>query len=180
MKHPVGKFDNLDRNRVMGAVQEHYAVKLVRVGSRYKWLGDASGRNWWILGGKDDFHGIPEDMMEDERQARVEGMLVIAQRKVGSIDVFAGSLGPLVSARDRLYRAARSTGDYQFEVTLKGERLVVSGRRRNVVLELKRFATIPYSAEDKERDRKMVAVGKILATLSPEERKSLIDGEAST
>ena len=175
MKHSVGKFDNLDRGRVIRAVQEYYDLCLKKVGNRHKWLRDEAGRNWWVLGGKDDYHGIPEDMMEGERQARIEGMLVIAQRKVESIDTFAGALGPLVSRRDELYRAARTTGDYQFEVTEKGDRLALSGRRRNVVLELKRFATIPYSAEDKKRDRKVAEVGKILATLSPEERKDLID-----
>ena len=154
MKHPVGKFDNLDRDRVILAVQEHYDLYLKKVGSRHKWLRDESGRNWWVLGGKDDYHGIPEDMMEGERQARIEGMLVIAQRKVGSIDAFSGALGPLVSTRDKLYRAARSTGDYQFEATVKGDRLVLSGRRRNVVLELKRFATIPFSAETRNETEK--------------------------
>ena len=175
MKHSVGKFDNLDRDRVIRAVQEHFDIHLKRVGSRRKWLRDESGRNWWVLGGKDDYHGIPEDMMEGERHARTEGMLVIAWREVGSIDAFSGPLGSLVSTRDKLYRAARTTGDYQFEATVKGDRLVLSGRRRDVVLELKRFATIPYSVEDKERDRKVVEVGKLLATLSSEERKALID-----
>ena len=175
MNHPVGKFDNLDRNRVICSVQEHYDLNLKRVGSRPKWLRDESGRTWWVLGGKGEYHGIPEDLMEDERQARVEGMLVVAQRKVGSIDAFSGPLGPLVSTRDKLYRASRTTGDYQFVATVKDDRLVLSGRRREILLQLKRFATIPYSAEEKERDRKVVEVGKLLATLSPEERKSLID-----
>ena len=68
MKKSSGKFDNLARLRVIDAVHEHFDVTLKRVGRRYKWLRDESGRNWWVLGGKDDWHGIPEDMMEHEEQ----------------------------------------------------------------------------------------------------------------
>ena len=51
MQETHGKFGNRDRDRVIDAIQKHYAVKLQQVGRRPKWLRDASGRNWWVLGG---------------------------------------------------------------------------------------------------------------------------------
>ncbi len=38
MKQTAIKFDDLDRKRVIDAVQEHYGVKLDEVGHRSKWL----------------------------------------------------------------------------------------------------------------------------------------------
>ena len=88
MKEKPERFDDLDRRPVIDAIQEHYGVKLQKVGSRPKWLRDASGRNWWILGGLETWHGIPEEMMEHEKCSEVEGMLVIAYKKLTKIEVF--------------------------------------------------------------------------------------------
>ena len=82
MKQKPEKFDNLDRTRVISEIQRYFGVKLQRVGRRFKWLRDESGRNWWVLGGIDTWHGIPEEMMEDERRTQVEGVLVIAYKKL--------------------------------------------------------------------------------------------------
>jgi hypothetical protein len=157
MKQKTIKFGTLDRERVIDEVQEHYDVKLKKVGPHPKWLQDESGRNWWILGGTGDWHGIPEEMMEDEQQARVEGMLVIAQRKLTHIEAFAGLLGPLVSARDKLSWAQSRA--YQFWVKMSGAHLQCV-QAPDVVLE--RFARIPYSVKDEELE-------KTVATMSMDE-----------
>lgn len=165
------KFDNWDRKRVIDEVQEYYDVKLEKVGGRDKWRRDESGKNWWILGGKDDWHGIPKEMMEDE-EARCDGdgMLIIAQRKHTCLDVFSGLLHRLVNERDKLSRV-RSTGDYQFVVRVSGDRLLCD-RAPNVVLE--KFATIPYTEEDKEQDKNRHEVVKALEKLSPEQIREVL------
>ena len=170
LKRTKEKFNNLHRRRVVDAIQKHYNVKLKRAGKRHKWLRDESARNWWVLGGTGYWHGIPEDMMADEIQAQSEGMLVIAWQKAKDMEVFSGPLDQLVSARDNLYRASQSTGDYQFEVKVSGACLRCV-QASNVVLE--RFETIPYATEDKERDRRMNEIRKIVATISPKERAIL-------
>ena len=172
MKQTLGRFDNFDRNIVIGEIQEHYGVRLQKVGRRPKWLNDESGRSWWVLGGRDGWHGIPEEMMEDATQAQVEGMLVIATKNLTSIEAFAGPLGGLVSARDKLSRASQTTGDYQFTVKVSGAHMRCE-QDPNVVLV--RFATIPCSAEDRERNRTLNDFRKTVAAMSPEDRAAVMN-----
>ena len=116
MKQKPEKFDNLDRDLVIKEIQERCGVKLKKVRGGFKWLRDESGRNWWVLDGIDTWHGIPEEMMEDERRTQVEGVLVIAYKKLTSIDVFKGPLGPLVSASNGLPGATQPGSQYHFNV----------------------------------------------------------------
>lgn len=113
MKQKPERFDDLDRCRVIDVIQECCGVKLQKVGSRPKWLRDASGGNWWVLGGLGTWHGIPEEMMEHEKCSEAEGQLVIAHKKLTKVEVFKGSLGPLVNARDEL---PRNTQQFHFDV----------------------------------------------------------------
>ena len=179
MQETHGKFDNRDRDRVIDAIQKHYAVKLQQVGRRPKWLRDASGRNWWVLGGsqnrrQEHWHGVPEEMMKDERRAQVEGVLVIADKKSTRIDVFEGPLGGLASASDELPlpRATQPPRDYKFNVKVRGTRMrciEVPSVVSDWVL------TIPYSAEERERDRALNEFRKTVAAMSLEDRAALMD-----
>ena len=173
MTDEIAKFGNLERDRVIEAIQVHYGVTLHKVGKRPKWQRDETGRNWWVLGGREDWHGIPEEMMDDESAASTEGMLVVAQKKVESIEAFAGTLGPLVHARSELYRAQQSVGSdqYQFTVEVRGGRMQCV---QAPTIVLRRFATFPYSALDRERDRNWHAVMKDVAAMSDKDRASLL------
>ena len=172
MSPGAGKFDNSDREEVIGRVEERYGVSLGKVGRRDKWRQDESGRNWFVLGGKDDWHGIPEEMMENERQAQIEGMLVVALKKRTCIDLFSGPLRPIVDERGKLYRAALSTGDYQFTVKSCGDHLRCS-QISNLVLN--RFYSIQWSAEDKERAKRTKEYHKLIMTMSLEEKAALME-----
>lgn len=173
MKQKPEKFDDLDRRRVIDAVQNHYGVQLQKVESRRpKWLQEASGRNWWVLGGIGFFHGVPEKMMEHEKHSKVEGMLVIAYKKSNDMDVFAGPLGPLVSARNKLPRAAQPPREFKFNVEMSGTRMRCI-EVPNVVLG--RLLTIPHSAEDRKRDKTLNEFQKSVSTMSREELTALMD-----
>lgn len=170
MKQTAGKFDELDRKRVIDAVQEHYDVKLEKVGNARKWLRDELCRNWVILGGKDDWHGIPNEIMEHEKETRTEGMLVVAEKKLTHIEVFAGPLSQLVSSKDELSQT--KTEACQFTVKVKGD-LMQCVQAPAVVL--KRIVSISHSDEDRERERRMNEFGKMVADLSPEEFSEFLD-----
>ena len=172
MKQKLEKFGDLDRNQVIQEIQERCDVKLKKVGRRSKWLRDASGKSWWVLGGIGTWHGIPEEMMEDERRAQVEGVLVIAVKKSTGIDVFNGPLGPLVNASNELSRGTQPAGDYYFNVEVRGTHMRCI-EVPNLVLA--RFATIPYSAEDRERDRKLNEFQKSVSAMSLEDLTALRD-----
>lgn len=172
MKQKRGKFDGLDRDRVVDAIQEHEGVKLQKMGRTFKWSRDASGRNWWILGGKETWHGIPETMMNDEKCAQVEGVLVIAYKKRTRIDVFKGPLGPLVSASKMLSRAGQPPREFHFDVKVSGTRMQCI-QIPNVVLD--RLVTIPHSEEDRERGRKLDEFQKSISAMSREDLTALMD-----
>ena len=170
MKQAATKFDNLDRKRVTDAVQEHYGVKLGIVGRRPKWLRDESGRTWWILGGVAGWHGIPKEMMEHEKEAQLGGILVIADRRLRSIEVFVGEMSQLVNSRDKLYPT--KTGAYQFTVKVRGD-IMQFVQVPAVVLE--RIVSIPHSDEDREQVRRVSEFKKTIARLSRNELKELLE-----
>ena len=173
MNQTVEKFDNSDREHVIDAIRNHFGTKLAKVGNRDKWLQDESGRNWWVLGGKDDWHGIPEEMMNHEELAEREGMLVIARKKSKSIEMFAGPSTPFISAKEKLYRTAQGDGSYQYQITVKtkGNHLICD---QVTNAELRKFGALPYSSTEKEQNRKISELKKIWVDASSEERKEIV------
>ena len=109
--------------------------------------------------------------MEDEKQAQFEGKLVIAEKKLKSIEVFVGPLSQLVSSRDKLSRT-KKTGAYNFNVKVRGD-LMRCVEVPAVVLE--RIASIPHSDEDREQVRRINEGTKAIAHLPPEKLKELLD-----
>lgn len=173
----TNKFDSLDRNRVIREVEEYYNVKLEKAGRRSKWLQDESGRNWWILGGYGDYHGVPEDMMEAELRDPTAGMLIIAVRKLPDIELFSGPVEQLCENRHNLYRARNTTGDYQFITSVSRNDLKITGEKDVEIVRLKRIVSFSYSEEDKAQDRglgkqrkeRAVALNKVIQAGTAEE-----------
>jgi hypothetical protein len=161
--------DELDRERVVRALQEHLGIHLMRIGSRRKWLRDDDGRSYWVLVGTGDWHGIPQDMMDAEAERPSGGMLVIASRLRDRLRIFIGPLDALVASRRKLPRTA--AGDYQFNVATQGARLFVKEVLQAVLREL---PAEPYSAADKEKDETIRSIKRLLMRLSSEERAQLL------
>ena len=123
MKQKSEKFDDLARNHVINAIQEHHGVNLQKKRRLSIWLRDASDRNWCVLGGIETWHGIPVEVVEDEKRAQLKGVFVIAYKKSTNIDVFEGPLGRLVSALVERRRATQPPRDYKFNVKVSGTRM---------------------------------------------------------
>ena len=117
------KFDEEDRRKVIAEIEGHFATKLSRVGRFRKFLRDASGKSYWILGGYEDWHGISSDMMSAYKKRPNGGVLVIAKRGSSSIDIFAGDLQVLVTNERDLSHT--QSGDYQFNVSIIGNTMTV-------------------------------------------------------
>lgn len=180
-KKEKAKFDDLDRERVIDAIQEHYSVKLLKVTRRAKWLRDDSGKIWWVLGGVGDWHSIPKEMIESEKDSMCEGMLVMTEKKRSTLEVFVGPLNQLVISRSKLSRDNK-TGSYHFTVRVRGKH--IQCEQVPEVL-LQRILSISHSDEDRERKRRTKQVSKLIASLSPEQISELLseleneDGELS-
>ncbi len=80
-------------------------------------------------------------MMEHEKEAQIEGTLVITEKKCTSIEVFVGLLRQLVSSKDKLSQA-KKTGAYQFTVKVRGDLMQCV---QAPAVELKRITSIPHS-----------------------------------
>jgi hypothetical protein len=165
----TSKADELDRERVIHALEERLSIRLTRAGSRRKWLRDNEGHSYWVLVGSGDWHGIPQDMMNSEVEKPSAGMLVIASRLRDRLRIFIGPLDALAAARRKLPRNA--AGDYQFNVTNQGTRLFIREVREATLRELPAEA---YSAADKEKDEFTRSIKRLLAKLSPDERAQLL------
>ena len=165
------KFDNIDRKRVIRAVEDHFGVTLSKVGRRPKWLQDEAGRNYWVLGGYGEWHGIPEEMMDAEIKSPTEGMLVIAVRKKASMEVFAGGVGGLINGRVKLCRAKKTTGDYQFTYRVIGDHLIVE---QLPSFSLERIDVLSYEVDEKEKDIAVDTVTKLFEKMSKEEQEEFL------
>ena len=165
------KFDNIDRKRVIRAVEGHFEVKLSQVSRRPKWLRDETGKSYWVLGGYEEWHGIPEEMMDVELQAASEGILVVAVRTKSSMEIFSGTIGNFVRGREKLYRVGKTTGDYQFTYKMRGSHLLVE---QLPIVSLEKIKVLPYESEEKEKDKAVEAVKKLFGGMSEKERKALV------
>ena len=96
------KFDEHDRRKVITELEEHYGVKLYPVGARRKFLEDGEGKAFWVLGGYEDWHGVPPEMVEEEARRSRGGVLIVAKRYKNKIDVYSGPVRPLIENKDNL------------------------------------------------------------------------------
>lgn len=135
------KFQNQDRKKLIRIVEEHYNIRLNKVGRRQKWMRDNSGRYWWVLGGYDRWHGIPEDMVKAEQESSTNGMLIVGLAKWGKtgvdLEVFSCPTETLVRDKDRLSLSEK--GEYQFVYEIEGDRMYVMGINKVRVATLRRI-----------------------------------------
>ena len=166
----MDKFDKWDRKRVVGLIQEKFDVTLSAVESRDIWFRDESGAEWWILGGKGDFHGISEEMMARERGGEFTGRLVFARKLIGSLNVYIGPLLPLIDAKHSLSRRKEDNA-YLFNVVARKDSLRIV-EAPSVVL--KKIDTIQHSDSDRESARNVERAAKMFASLSQDQRDELL------
>ncbi len=163
------KFDELDRQRVVTEVEHQLGVKLSPSGRRKKSFVDENCTPFWVLGGCEEWHGIPHDMMAPERELVRDGTLVIAKIKGQSIKIYTGSLREFVHNADAF--PTNRERDCHFNVVWRGAYATI-----NELPDYKLYlmAEIDYSTEHKEHDRAVKDFGKALEKLTSEERKAVL------
>lgn len=158
------KFDELDRAPTVRAIEQQFGVRLSKIGARQKYLLDEAGMPYVVLGGYDDWHGIPKDILVDARK-RPAGKLIVAKRLPSKICVYCGPLTKLLDNEHKL--ATNAAGERQFNLGwIDGHPHIKEVRD----LRLELVTEISYSDEAKEKDRREKQVAKLLAALSPEQR----------
>ena len=108
------KFSGDERESVIKRLEKLKNIKLKPVG-RYKKFLEGSDRLYYcIVGGRDDWHAIPKEVMEQERKYQASVYLVIARWLKTRIELYGGLLEPLFELRDSLSRTEK--GDFQFDL----------------------------------------------------------------
>lgn len=162
------RFDETDRDKVISEVEKHFGVKLTRVGNYRKFLQDASGRSYWILGAYEDWHGVTSDMLEEQVHRASDGILVIANRQKTTIDIFSGPLQPFIAnSKDLVHTQA---GDYQFHTVIHGNSMTIKEISGLTLRKLGVTEEVGQAVSPKLRD-----IEAMLAKLSPQERSQLLE-----
>jgi len=110
------KFTNEDRSLVVAELEKIQKSKLEPVKPSRKLFKDEKGMFYLIFGGKNDWHGIRPNLIEQIAQNNKEGALVIAKKYRTKMDICVGSLLKLMLNKTKLVKTAK--GDYQFHVFL--------------------------------------------------------------
>ena len=171
MRAKIDKFDKWDRKRVVGLIQKTFCITLSAVGSRDIWFRDESSAEWWIIGGKGDFHGIPEEMMDRDRGRESSGRLVFAQKLADGLNVYVGSVQPLVTAKHKLSRRKRDNA-YLFNVVVRNDRMRIVEEPSIV---LKKIDTISHTNRDRESVKNVEKTVKLFESLPPDQRAEFLE-----
>lgn len=154
---------------MISEVECHFRVKLARVGGYRKFLIDANGKSYWVLGGYEDWHGITAKMMKEEQRRLSDGVLVVAKRYRGKIDIFSGPLQPLIEHSGDLSHT--QTAGYQFHITIRGNNLTVNEIQG---LSLRKLGDSKYVGEAVEHNAAAANIDSMLAKMTPVERLQLL------
>lgn len=163
------KFDEADREKVISEVEKNLKVKLTRMGRRRKCLSDQNGRTFWVLGGYQNWHGIPPDMLKEEKRKSTNGVLVVAKRDISKIDIYSGSLQKLVENETHLSHT--QNGDFQFNIDIRGDRLII---KEVPELVLSRIGAPTYEIKEKDEDKKFQRMKEAFRQLTSEQRENLL------
>ena len=117
------KFDNKDRGRVVTVLEDEIGSKLTQVGSRQKYFKDELDNRYVVLGGIGDWHGIPDDVVDDIKSCAQNSYLVIAIKKQSTLKIFRGSMEPFLKALNQLPRTVKD--HYTFNIDERADYLKV-------------------------------------------------------
>lgn len=114
------KFDEVDRNRVVKEVQKTLQITLSPIGRYRKYFKGDDQKNYCIIGGYGDWHGLQGEFLLPLASGEKDRVLVIARVLRNRMELYAASMQELIRNKDRLVIAKNSTGsEYQFDVEYK-------------------------------------------------------------
>jgi len=116
------KFTDKDRKLVLEELEKIQKVKLIQAKSR-KFYIDEKGLPFLIFGGREDWHGVTENIMNELRNYNKEGAFVVVKKYNTRMDINVGSLSIFVSNKDKLVKT--KSGDFQFHCILTEDGLFI-------------------------------------------------------
>ena len=170
------KFDEYDRKKVIAELEKSFQVKLSPIGRRRKYLRDTTGRRYCVFGGYGDWHGIPEEIVEEEENLHANeenlhanSVLVIAKKYKQTIDIYYGALREIIEGKSKL--AFTKDRQYEFNIKLQGSRLLI---KEIPGLSLRKLGETPYSETEKVGQKTTDELLSIFRGLSSEKKEELL------
>lgn len=119
----VEKFTDADRKLVLEELEKIQKTKLTQVKPSRKLFIDENGLPFLIFGGKEDWHGITENGMNELHNYNKEGAFVVVKKFKTKLEICVGSLSVFVSNKEKLSKT--KSGGYQFHCIITEDGLYV-------------------------------------------------------
>jgi hypothetical protein len=162
------KFDKLDRQYVIEEVERIFDTKLTRVGRRRIYLKSTQSARFIVLGGIEDWHGIPDDVIEDI-ESFDDIHLVLAIKKQETIKIYHCDMTVFLENLEKLNRPGNDKFAFNIDEYREYARI-----RKATAVTLDLLVEINYTAGDRKITETKDNLKKLLDRLSPEERSRLI------
>jgi hypothetical protein len=119
----VEKFTDIDRKLVIEELEKIQKTKLTQVKPSRKLFVDENGVPFLIFGGKEDWHGITENGMNELLSYNKEGAFVVVKKFKTKLEICVGSLSVFVSNKEKL--SMTKSGGFQFHCIITEDGLYV-------------------------------------------------------
>lgn len=162
------KFDNIDRQHVISAIEKKFESKLSKVGKRQIYLKNSQNIYFVVLGGIEDWHGIYDDVIEDIKSVD-EKYLVIAIKQIESLKIYFCEM--TIFLQSKIHFSRPGNDRYIFNID-EYDTYARIRQAPKVTLEL--LSEVSYTFSDRENIETNEAVKKVLKQMSPNERAELL------
>jgi hypothetical protein len=108
----VEKFTDADRKIVLNELEKIQKTILTQVKPSRKLYVDENGLPFLIFGGKEDWHGLTENGMNELQNYKKEGAFVVIKKFKTKLEICVGSLSVFVSNKEKLSKT--KSGGFQF------------------------------------------------------------------
>lgn len=110
------KFTDEDRKMVIKELERIQKVKLRQVKPSRKLYIDENGLPFLICGGREDWHGVTENAMNELNNLKKEGAFVVVKKFKSKMEIHVGSLSLFISNQSQLVKTRN--GGVQFHCVM--------------------------------------------------------------
>ena len=164
------KFGDTERRRVIEELEKLFSMKLTPIKSYKKYLSGTDGKKYCIVGGYEEWHGVPDEVIVQDQAGIAKTVLVVAVVLRDKIEMFLGPIEPLAKNRDMLTLV--SGGGYQFNIkSTFGGRMYIKELSDYSLSKIQEFS---YSPREKDKEKSMHGLVKEFKRLSPQARERFL------